>query len=134
MFRPYATFPPAVSARIHERRRGRNHHSAETKASPRLLHYEPLGPEIFTTGFPVALDFLLNFLPPTGPAEAEKPLRERFASIGIGPAHRRVGLLRTADARLPHHARFWRARVLSDRQGLHHHAGHAGCREMMKKS
>jgi len=41
--------------------------------------------EIFTTGFPVMLDYLLQYLPPTGPAEVEKPLRERMASIGIGP-------------------------------------------------
>jgi hypothetical protein len=41
--------------------------------------------EIFSTGFPAMLDFLLGFLPPVGPAAVEKPLRERFASIGIGP-------------------------------------------------
>ena len=40
---------------------------------------------IFTTEFPAMLDFLLQFLPPIGPAEVEKPLREKFASIGIGP-------------------------------------------------
>jgi hypothetical protein len=29
------------------------------------------------------LNFVLQFCPPTGPAEVEKPLRERFATIGI---------------------------------------------------
>jgi hypothetical protein len=41
--------------------------------------------DMFTTAFPAALDFLLQFLPPTGPAAVERPLREKFASIGIGP-------------------------------------------------
>jgi hypothetical protein len=41
--------------------------------------------DLFTTEFPAALDFLLTLLPPTGPAEVEKPLRAKFASIGIGP-------------------------------------------------
>jgi hypothetical protein len=40
--------------------------------------------EILSTGFPAILDFLLGFLPPVGPAEGEKPLRERLAGIGIG--------------------------------------------------
>lgn len=40
---------------------------------------------IFATGFTGMLDYLLGFLPPTGPAEGEKILRARFASIGIGP-------------------------------------------------
>lgn len=31
------------------------------------------------------LSFLLQFCPPVGPAEVEKPLRERFARIGIEP-------------------------------------------------
>ena len=38
----------------------------------------------FTTRFPEYLDFLLRFCPPVGTAEVEKPLRERFAKIGIG--------------------------------------------------
>ncbi len=49
------------------------------------IQWPPAPQEIFTTGFPVALDFLLNFLPPIGPAAGEKALRDRFASIGIGP-------------------------------------------------
>jgi hypothetical protein len=39
----------------------------------------------FTTGFPEYLDFLLQFCPPVGTAAVEKPLREKFAKIGIGP-------------------------------------------------
>jgi hypothetical protein len=31
------------------------------------------------------LDYLFGYLPPVGPAAGEKELRERFASIGIGP-------------------------------------------------
>jgi hypothetical protein len=41
--------------------------------------------DAFTTRFPEYLDFLLQFCPPVGTAEAEKPLREKFAQIGIGP-------------------------------------------------
>jgi hypothetical protein len=41
--------------------------------------------EIFSTGFPAMLDYLLGYLPPVGAAAGEKALRERFASIGIGP-------------------------------------------------
>jgi hypothetical protein len=39
-----------------------------------------------TTGFAEYLDFLLQFCPPVGTAAVEKPLRERFAEIGIGAA------------------------------------------------
>ena len=39
----------------------------------------------FTTDFSEYLDFLLQFCPPVGTAEVEKPLREKFAKIGIGP-------------------------------------------------
>jgi hypothetical protein len=49
------------------------------------VHWPNATKDMFTTGFPVALDFLLQFLPPTGPAAVERPLREKFASIGIGP-------------------------------------------------
>jgi len=44
--------------------------------------------DLFTTGFPAALDFLLQFMPPTGAAAVEKPLRAKFASVGIGPGKR----------------------------------------------
>jgi hypothetical protein len=37
-----------------------------------------------TTAFAEYLDFLLQFCPPVGTAEVEKPLREKFARIGIG--------------------------------------------------
>jgi hypothetical protein len=40
--------------------------------------------EAFSTRFIEYLDFLLQFCPPTGTAAVEKPLRERFAWIGIG--------------------------------------------------
>jgi hypothetical protein len=39
----------------------------------------------FTKAFPEYLDCLLQFCPPVGTAAVEKPLRERFARIGIGP-------------------------------------------------
>ncbi len=39
----------------------------------------------FTTRFAEYLDFLLQFCPPVGTAAVEKPLREKFARIGIGP-------------------------------------------------
>jgi hypothetical protein len=39
--------------------------------------------EAFTTRFTEYLSFLLQFCPPTGTAAVEKPLREKFASIGI---------------------------------------------------
>jgi hypothetical protein len=38
-----------------------------------------------STGFAEYLDFLLQFCPPIGTAEVEKPLREKFAKLGIGP-------------------------------------------------
>ena len=41
--------------------------------------------DAFTTRFAEYLDFLLQFCPPTGTAAVEKPLREKFARIGIGP-------------------------------------------------
>ena len=40
--------------------------------------------EGFTTRFPEYLDFLLQFCPPIGTAAVEKPLRVKFARIGIG--------------------------------------------------
>ncbi len=49
------------------------------------IQWPPATMEMFGQGFPVALDYLLNYLPPVGPAEWEKPIRDRFASIGIGP-------------------------------------------------
>jgi hypothetical protein len=48
--------------------------------------------DAFTTRFGEYLSFLLQFCPPTGTAAVEKPLREKFALIGIGagaPAPRR---------------------------------------------
>lgn len=44
--------------------------------------------EAFTTRFPEYLDFLLQFCPHIGTAAVEKPLREKFARIGIGPGKR----------------------------------------------
>ncbi len=40
--------------------------------------------DAFTTRFAEYLDFLLQFCPPVGSAAVEKPLREKFARIGIG--------------------------------------------------
>jgi len=42
----------------------------------------------FTTGFADYLNFLLQFCPPTGTAAVEVPLREKFAKLGIGVAHK----------------------------------------------
>lgn len=39
--------------------------------------------DAFTTAFPKYLNFLLQFTPPVGRAAVEKPLREKFARIGI---------------------------------------------------
>jgi len=44
--------------------------------------------EAFTTRFAEYLDFLLQFCPPLGTAAVEKPLREKFARIGIGPGEK----------------------------------------------
>ena len=41
-------------------------------------------PDAFSTRFAEYLDFLLQFCPTVGTAEVEKPLRERFAKIGVG--------------------------------------------------
>ena len=57
----------------------------------------PAAPEIkwpkfeqsaFTTGFAEYLEFLLQFCPPVGTAAVEKPLREKFAMIGIRPGQK----------------------------------------------
>ena len=54
----------------------------------------------FKTNFAETLDFLLQFAPPIGAAEVEKPLREKFASIGIGPGKK----FKFADLSLEHKA------------------------------
>ena len=48
------------------------------------IDWPALSQEAFSTRFIEYLDFLLQFCPPTGTAAVEKPLRERFARIGIG--------------------------------------------------
>jgi hypothetical protein len=45
-------------------------------------------PEAFTTRFPEYLDFLLELCPPVGTVAVEKPLRAKFARIGIGPGRK----------------------------------------------
>jgi hypothetical protein len=47
--------------------------------------------EAFSSRFIEYLDFLLQFCPPTGTAAVEKPLRERFATIGIGTGKQASG-------------------------------------------
>ena len=49
------------------------------------IDWLPFKPEAFTTDFVEYLNFLLQFAPATGTAAVEKPMRERFAKIGIGP-------------------------------------------------
>jgi hypothetical protein len=54
-------------------------------AAPAIDFPKFVGDDPFKTDFPAFLDFLLQFAPATGPAAADAPLREKFASIGIGP-------------------------------------------------
>jgi hypothetical protein len=60
-------------------------------AAPAIDWPKP-SPEALSTGFTKYLDFLLQFCPTIGTAEVEKPLRKRFAEIGIGtgqePGHK----------------------------------------------
>lgn len=44
----------------------------------------PFKPEAFGADFAEYLNFLLQFAPATGTAAVEKPMRERFAKVGIG--------------------------------------------------
>lgn len=48
------------------------------------IDWPALSREAFSTRFNEYLSFLLQFCPPTGTAAVEKPLRGRFAAIGIG--------------------------------------------------
>ncbi len=48
------------------------------------IEWPPVDEAAFTTGFAEVLDFLLQFCPAVGTAAVERPLRERFAQIGIG--------------------------------------------------
>lgn len=64
------------------------------------ISWPPAPQEIFTTGFPGMLSFLLDMLPPTGPASSEKALRGRLAQIGIGPS----AAVRTQDLPPEHQA------------------------------
>ena len=54
-----------------------------TPAAPGI-DWPVFNPEAFSAAFPQYLDFLLQFCPTVGTAEVEKPLRERFARIGVG--------------------------------------------------
>ena len=54
-------------------------------AAPAIDFPKFVGEDPFKTKFPAYLDFLLQFAPATGAAAIEAPLREKFASIGIGP-------------------------------------------------
>jgi len=55
-------------------------------APPRAaaIDWPAFTPDAFSTRFVEYLDFLLQFCPTLGSAEVEKPLRDRFAKIGIG--------------------------------------------------
>jgi len=55
----------------------------DSPAAP-AIDWPAFNPEAFSTAFPQYLDFLLQFCPTVGTAEVEKPLREKFAKIGIG--------------------------------------------------
>ncbi|MBK9116032.1 MAG: DUF1254 domain-containing protein [Betaproteobacteria bacterium] len=57
-----------------------------TPAPPKApeVKWLPFRPEAFSTGFAEYLNFLLQFAPATGTAAVEKPMRERFAKVGIG--------------------------------------------------
>ncbi|MFO1393959.1 MAG: DUF1254 domain-containing protein [Steroidobacteraceae bacterium] len=54
-------------------------------AAPAIDFPKFVGDDPFKTEFPGFLDFLLQFAPTTGAAAADAPLREKLASIGIGP-------------------------------------------------
>lgn len=54
------------------------------QAAP-AIDWPKFKPEAFSTAFAQYLNFILHFCPAVGTAEVEKPLRERFARIGIGP-------------------------------------------------
>jgi hypothetical protein len=55
------------------------------------IDWPAVTPEAFTTHFPEYLGFLLQFCPAVGPAAVERPLRERFARIGIGAGPKATG-------------------------------------------
>ena len=52
--------------------------------APTAVDWPAFAPEAFTTRFAEYLDFLLQFCPTVGTASVEKPLREKFALLGIG--------------------------------------------------
>jgi hypothetical protein len=52
--------------------------------APPAIDWPKFTQEAFTTRFPEYLGFLLQFCPAVGTAAVEKPLREKFAKIGIG--------------------------------------------------
>ncbi len=58
-----------------------------TKAPPAApeIAWPAWDPAAFTTKFPEYFHFLLQFCPPVGTAEVEKPLRAKFAAMGLGP-------------------------------------------------
>lgn len=56
---------------------------AKPPAAP-AIQWPAVKPDAFTTEFVTYLNFLLQFCPPSGSAEVEKPMRERFAKVGIG--------------------------------------------------
>jgi hypothetical protein len=64
------------------------------------IDWAPFTDDNFKTNFAQTLDFLLQFAPPTGAAEVEKPLRAKFASIGIGSGKK----FNFADLSLEHKA------------------------------
>lgn len=53
-------------------------------SSPSIEWLKPT-PDALKGDFPKFLDFVLRFCPTVGTAAVEKPLRKKFASIGIGP-------------------------------------------------
>ncbi len=53
--------------------------------APPAIDWPKFEQEAFTAHFAEYLDFLLQFCPTVGTAAVEKPLREKFARIGIGP-------------------------------------------------
>jgi hypothetical protein len=56
---------------------------AKPPAAPEVK-WPAFKPTAFSTEFVPYLNFLLQFAPATGTAEVEKPMRERFATVGIG--------------------------------------------------
>ncbi|MEA3412877.1 MAG: DUF1254 domain-containing protein, partial [Pseudomonadota bacterium] len=60
-------------------------------AAAPAIDWPEFSQEAFSTRFVEYMNFLLRFCPPVGTAAVEKPLREKFARIGIGSGEKASG-------------------------------------------